>query len=194
MNNNSEAYEIGRIRRFIAVVRLLIGGVHPGFWKLVRESRKFRLNVPAHSNRIMTYGIDSRTDLVFIAENIAKSELQEDISSQSAMNLLNAFETVLNLNIKNIEWFIEGLSFQFPDFDDLNISLDPEIKHPARVYEVFLRKKMKTAFIELREKPALKKEIFMDMAESFLYLVLTARFELNCTTRGKLKDQLRIWM
>jgi hypothetical protein len=194
MNIKHEDSEFGKVRKMGAVIRLLIGGVHPGFWKLVHDSRKIRLNIPAHSNRIMTYGIDSRTDLVFIAENIARWEWKEDVASESAMNLLLAFEWVLNLDIKNVDWFIDSLSFKCPDFNDRNITLDPEQNHSTRVYEIFLRKKIKAGFIELSSKTPLQRETFQEMSESFLFLVLSARFELDHVTRGKLKELLRIWM
>ncbi|HXN07249.1 MAG TPA: hypothetical protein VN944_09330 [Nitrospiria bacterium] len=143
---------------------------------------------------ILNRGIQTRPELCFVIERIARGTTDRNIAVEKAYGLIKAFEKLFLLEIKNINWFIEDLYRGFIPFQIIKGSPLVKDRLPDGNYEEALKKDIRFGIQALSTNIRFNKTEIRAIQESLFLVILTADFAIPESFFPELTLLLRGWI
>jgi hypothetical protein len=158
------------------------------------ECVQFWKNPEFHVNRILKEGLKTQGELYFLSERIRYHFPRVHLESNEVVNLVTAFELLLNLNIANINKLIRHLSTTFPTITQMKSPFRGGDEPPPRVCEMFLRDKIRIAYRYMNENDTVYPMFTREVANCLLYLSGEGDFSIPVSVLTELTRLLRKWI
>lgn len=174
---------------------------YAGFLRDYEEVKKMWRMRDLSIQAILNRGIQTRPELCFVIERIARGTTGRNVPVEKAYGLIKAFEKLFLLEIKNLDWFIEDLYRGFIPFQIIKGS--PLVKDCLQDgnYEEALREDIQLGIQALSANIRFNKTEIRAIQESLFLLILTADFiipesffpELTLLLRGWIKPPRKLF-